>query len=273
MIYYFSAPSNYEHELKENNASAFLLSFAVDSSHWQKFYNPKNPLIIDSGAFSAWNKGRTIDVKEYKKFCLSLPQDCIFINLDVIPKTGSSEADVEKCCMEGYENYLYLKEDIKNIMPVYHYKDKLHWLSKYSETSSYIGISPANDTHENIKQAFLDDVFRYINPAIKTHALGYTPALGMRKYPFYSVDSISYKSADMFGNIIIYKKSLLDFKTMDLWEWNKELRLGFDSRKNRELAKKGVEYNINSILSFMKDITEIHSKKDFSYLKAQKTLF
>lgn len=196
MKYFFSSPSSKKKMLFRLNAQNYLLSFAVDGKYCDEFYAPGRRMIIDSGAFSVWNKGGTIDIDEYKKFCLSKPQDWSFINLDVIPKTGCGPEEIERCCQASYENYLYLSKEIKNIMPVYHYGDKMKWLKKYTSHTDYIGVSPANDTHENVKRAFLKTVFNELNvkeTKIKTHGLGYSSFSGLYLFPFYSVDSISFQ--------------------------------------------------------------------------------
>jgi len=191
MKYFFSSPGNSEEILKEYGVKNYLLSFAVDAKSAKKFEG--NNVIIDSGAFSVWNKGGSIDIDKYLEFCLSCPQDWWFINLDVIPKTGSNADDIEECCKQGYENFLYLKKHLKNVMPVYHYGDNISWLHKFMESSEYIGISPANDTHENIKRKFLQEVFYVTEDKVKTHGLGYSSFNGLSMFPFYSVDSISWK--------------------------------------------------------------------------------
>lgn len=193
MKYFFSSSAGFYNLLKELGATNFLLSFAVDAKDCKKMIQEKN-VIIDSGAFSVWNKGGEINIDDYLSFCKELPRDWVYINLDVIPKTGSSKEDIEECCKKGYENYLYLSKHLKNVMPVYHYGDNIKWLHKFIESSDYIGISPANDTHENVKREFLKEVFYITKDKIKTHGLGYSSVEGLKMFPFYSVDSISYKS-------------------------------------------------------------------------------
>jgi hypothetical protein len=193
MKYFFSSSAGFYGMLSELGATNFLLSFAVDAKDCKKMIEEES-VIIDSGAFSVWNKGGSIDIDEYLNFCKTLPQSWTFINLDVIPKTGSSAEDIEECCKQGYENYLYLKKHLKNVMPVYHYGDDIKWLHKFMETADYIGISPANDTHENVKREFLKQVFHVTKDKVKTHGLGYSSIDGVKLFPFYSIDSISYKS-------------------------------------------------------------------------------
>jgi len=194
MKYFFSSPSGLKKILEPGGARNFLLSYAVDAKHCKKFDDISDSVIIDSGAFTVWNRGEgDIDIEAYADFCLTLPQDWTFINVDVIPETGSTAADIERCCERGYENYKYLKSRIQNIMPVYHYGDNQKWLKKFMDEADYIGISPANDTHENVKRQFLKETYAICGTDVKTHALGYSSLVGLSMFPFYSVDSISYK--------------------------------------------------------------------------------
>ena len=196
MKYFFSSPSSMRKPLKERKVRNYLLSFAVDAKDVKHFDDDDNRLIIDSGAFSLWNKGAgTIDIDEYLAFINSLEHgDITCINLDVIPQTGSSKAEINKCVEQGFENYLYLKSKSKHkIMPVYHYGENISILKRYADHTDYIGISPANDTAEVVKRAFLDKVFGFTKDKIKCHGLGYSSFGGLYIYPFYSVDSISFK--------------------------------------------------------------------------------
>ncbi|AGF91618.1 putative queuosine tRNA-ribosyltransferase [Cellulophaga phage phi47:1] len=230
MKYFFSSSARAYDMLKELGATNFLLSFAVDAKEAPKMISDYNEIIIDSGAFSVWNKGGSIDIDEYLEFCKSLPEEWTYINLDVIPETGSSQEDIDKCCEQGYENYLYLKQHLKNVMPVYHYGDNIKWLHKFVETSDYIGISPANDTHEYVKRKFLCEVFDVLKDNVKTHALGYSSFDGLKMFPFYSVDSISFKKSKINGTQF----------------WNEDSKLWFYLRKR-----------IKEFLKIQRDITEI----------------
>lgn len=199
MRYYFSSATIAYKMLQELGAKNYLFSFAVDAKQMSNI-NPLDNVIIDSGAFSVWNKGGTIDIDKYLEFCNSRSSNYTFINLDVIPKTGSKQKDIDKCCEQSFENFIYLKERVKGIvMPVYHYGDNIMWLKKYMEHTDYIGISPANDTHENIKREFLNTVFNITKADVKCHGLGYSSFKGLALYPFFSVDSISYKRFKING--------------------------------------------------------------------------
>lgn len=243
MKYFFSSPSGPEKMLMEEGAKNFLLSFAVDANQTHKFIADDHSLIIDSGAFTVWNKnGGMIDIEKYRDFCLKLPQEYTFINLDVIPKTGSGVKEIEMCAQQGYENYLLLTKYIKNIMPVYHYGDDIKWLHKYVEHSDYIGISPANDTHEKVKRAFLRSVFKVIDPAkTKTHGLGYSSLSGLALFPFYSIDSISYKRTRvLIGGV--WKSFFCDNKMMYLWRLEVRKRIMYQEYLKHLWSTRGINY-------------------------------
>lgn len=214
MKYFYSSPSSAEKMLFELGCKNFLLSFAVDAKQCDKFNDGSNSIIIDSGAFSVWNKGGTIDIDKYKDFCTQKPKEWTYISLDVIPKTGSSKAEKNICVEQGFENYLYLKQHIKNLMPVFHYGDDIKWLKKYMDHTDYIGISPANDTHENIKREFLKECFAITRQEVKTHGLGYSSETGLQLFPFYSIDSISWKRyaiATQGKNISLLRSSVFAY--------------------------------------------------------------
>jgi hypothetical protein len=177
MHYYFSSPLDRIKILEECNVTKYLLSFANEKKHMLEF--PKKHetthMMIDSGAFTVWNSGREpINVEEYKDFMLTLPQEWTFINLDVIPQTGSTQQEIQKCIDEGFENFLYLKSFVPNVIPVHHYGESNEVLKRYLEHTDYIGISPANDTHETVKRRYLTQIFDYVGSSVKTHGLGYS---------------------------------------------------------------------------------------------------
>jgi len=238
MRYYFSSSARAYELLKELGARYYLMSFAVDAKQCSKVKDPD--VIIDSGAFSIWNKGGTINIDDYIKFCAKQPKDWIFINLDVIPETGSTASDIEVCCKKGYENYLYICDKLpgRRILPVYHYGDNIHWLKEYMKHTDYIGISPANDTHENVKREFLRKVFNVTGKEIKTHGLGYSSFEGLTLFPFYSVDSISFKKSNINGTQF----------------WNEDSKLWFYLRQR-----------IQTFLNMERDITELWSCRGINW--------
>ena len=280
MIYYFSAPESTIPATKKYLLSqrvSFLMTFAHSTKQWRQFYEKGQNFMMDSGAFSAWNSGKEVDREEYLKFCQTLPEDVYKINLDVIPKTGAGPQEIEKACEASFTNYLYLKKHLKNVLPVHHYGDKVEWLNRMCEETDYICVSPANDTHESIKKKYLDFVFSQIDHTqTKTHALGYTSRTGIRKYPFFSVDSISYKTTQMRGRVVMCRSDG-QLINLELKEYAEILNKQFSTKKTmksqREIVEIGATETIRAYIKFFRMVTEDHKTRDFSYLKQQLTLF
>lgn len=203
--------------LFNNEVSNFLTSFANknESLKFLEIYKekdiPKKQLIIDSGAFSVWKSGLTIDIHDYISFCkdvlnkYSKYMKIYVVNLDVIPgiwgkKPTMKERDL--ACKQGYENmHLLIKEGLTPIH-VFHQHEDYEFLKQLSKEIDYIGISPANDQPQKSKVKFMDSCFSILKASIKTHGFAVTAEESLMRYPFYSVDSMSYNSIMAFGRTL-----------------------------------------------------------------------
>ena len=206
--------------------------------------------IVDSGAFTVWNKGGTISVKGYsKKLANLLISFDIAANLDVIPgKRGMSARDITKAMTEdaarqGWDNYIYLSDlfGTHRIMPIYHQGESLSWLKKMVDYGcEYIGISPSNDYHTNQRMHWLDDVFDYLTslPEMpKTHGYAVTSPVLMKTYPWFSVDSASWVHK---GGMGVVSTPFGDFIFSDREEMMKR-----NQRWSPEMEKKIIDYFAN----------------------------
>lgn len=173
--------------------------------------------IVDSGAFTVWNKGGVIKVADYgRKLVELLPHFDVAANLDVIPgKKGMAAADytpaiTEQAALAGWKNYMNLSFMLKShginpdrIMPIYHQGESMDWLKRMVDHgATYIGISPSNDYATSQRQHWLDDVFDYLRslPQIpKTHGYAVTSPVLMKQYPWMSVDSASWVQQGGYG--------------------------------------------------------------------------
>jgi len=240
MKYYFSSPTPRKKELISSGAKRFLLSFAVDGKSVKKHFDNYSDIIIDSGAFSVWNKGNgKIDIDEYLNFCRTLPETYTFINLDVIPETNSTKKEISKCVEQSFENFKYLTNNLKNVLPVHHYGENLSILDRYLDYTDYVAISPANDTHENVKRKYLKEIYTHIDYSkIKTHALGYSSFEGLKLFPFYSVDSISY------ARFKIRDKQFLSSSTLEFYQL-KEIKkfIQYENFITRLWEERGLKYD------------------------------
>lgn len=209
----------------------------------------KSDFIFDSGAYSVWRSGGSVDIDEYANKCLELNEffegRFIAINLDVIPgKFGEkpTKQNVEDSCQQSYENYLYLKNKLKDVklMPVFHQYDDYKWLDVYIKEKPYIlGISPANDRTTKGRIPFLDNCFKVTRDKVKTHGLAVLSQQLLERYPFYSVDGATFTSATGMGNIYRF----VDGKMSVYHNRDKEKILKYGELDQTEISRSDVSLN------------------------------
>ncbi len=205
-----------------NKLCSFLYPDQLDS-WFNVSVNTPGKIIIDSGAFSAWNKGKEVDFNAYIEYCKKALADnraknktIRVVNLDVIPgkkgETSSLTKSVKKedkdiinqAAQKGYENLLYfLKQGITPIH-VFHQGEDFKWLEKMVEKTDYIGISPANDVGMDQKRLWIDRTFSFLaknNIQIQTHGFAvWSPSI-ILNYPWTSCDAATWKSLAAYGGI------------------------------------------------------------------------
>lgn len=280
MKYYCSSPESgvkLSEIANHDSINSYLLSYALEAKkQWRKYYDIGQDIIIDSGAFSVWNSGKTINIEDYKNFCLTLPEDVPAINLDVIPQNGNNQREhIKKCCEQSFQNYLYLKKYKWNILPVYHYKDEWEYFERYKNETDHVALSADNDTALSIKDSFFLMVFREIKNTMKIHALGYTSLQGLKKFPFYSIDSISWKNPCLTGDYFEFCSIRKEIIKSHISQIAKNLGIAYNPEASltKELMTEAVKINLKSLKQIMEYLTEYHRTKDFSYLDAQISMF
>ena len=104
-------------------------------------------ILLDSGAFSAFNLGERIDLDDYVGF-VKANKGLIYrcINLDVIPGNfGNREwrpEAIEAAAAASYANQQKMKEAGLNPIPVFHQDENFRWLEKYlADDEDYICLS------------------------------------------------------------------------------------------------------------------------------------
>lgn len=169
--------------------------------------------ILDSGAFSAWTVGKSIDIDHYIAFIKAhIEHIDYYVNLDVIPgafgRTPDAE-EVERSAAKSWENMLYMEQEGLKPIPVFHMGEQFRWLRMMMEHGCpYIGISPANDRPTQSKRIWLDRVFHEITdsegwPLVKTHAFGVTALDLLLRYPWFSADSTTWIMLGARGSILL----------------------------------------------------------------------
>jgi hypothetical protein len=173
---------------------------------------------LDSGAFSAWTRNTEIDLDEYCAFIkANIERIDAYACLDVIPgKPGAYATTEEKCraAEQTWQNYLYMKSEGLDPLPVFHYGEPWHFLDRMLDHgATYIGIGGLVGVQTKERRIWLDDLFSRICdaqgfPKVKTHGFGMTAMVLMFRYPWYSVDSTTW--IKITANGAVYLPQLVD---------------------------------------------------------------
>ena len=189
-----------------------LVSYEYKKALETVTYKPEY-LIFDSGAFSAWSAGKSVDVKAYAEWALEKQEKfprVVAINLDVIPgERGRTSTERER--KEGMERSLknadYLRSQRLNVMEVFHQdenQDFLDLLVSRMTPNGVLGISPRNDVRVNKKIEWQEVLMRHLYEKHgknfpRTHGLAVTSYSMLASFPYYSADSSTWSSPFRFG--------------------------------------------------------------------------
>ena len=223
-------------------------------------------IFIDSGAFSAYSSKKLIDIDEYCKFLLECGVQT-YAGLDVI---GNAEATMKN---QKYAEETYGLKPI----PTFHIgsvvKD-LDALIGY-DYIAFGGLVMAEGIEEHLNEAW-----RYVldrNSQIKVHGFGLTNLKFIEKYPWYSVDSSSFKGCKRFGRQALLWGGM-NFNTLSEDEFidfltDKFLYSKVELKENNKMRRYLEDlFAVNSMKTYVDIVTEIHKYKDFSFLTHQKKL-
>ena len=151
-------------------------------------------LIIDSGAFSAWNTGREIDLQEYMSWLKTIPKEWEMhaVQLDVYGNPEATYQNWQRMCDAGFDW----------VMPVFTRGDDLRRLEEYYSVVDYImfgGIAYGGENRNYIK------FFSEANKGRRVHWLGFINLRFIKHYRPESVDSSAVTSGERYGIVGYYK--------------------------------------------------------------------
>jgi len=198
--------------LPEENHTKSLASYIyLDARHesewsdsWCKYKDLRPRVIIDSGAFTAYTTGKTINPRDYASWSLDFQKrweykmkSLEFMNLDVI---GNQD--------DSWKNQSILESLGMTPIPIITFgADKKH-LIRALDNYDYIalgGLVPYSRNKPKL-QKWLDYCFNIITRKYKEtgvmpkiHLLGITTDWVLKRYPCYSSDSSSWVSCLRFG--------------------------------------------------------------------------
>lgn len=140
----------------------------------------KCTIMLDSGAFSVWKKGKEINIYDYIEYIKKNNID-IYFNLDVI---GNTE--------DTMKNQKTMEEHGLNPIPVFHYgEDFTHLKSLVESGYEYIGLGGTVGKSIPKRMEFFDKCFE-LYPNVGFHGLGVTSKLLLDRYNWKSVDSTTW---------------------------------------------------------------------------------
>ena len=207
-----ASSATYKRCWESEETRRFLFSFANFRALFEEnrhlYEDPRNEIIVDSGAFTAWTLGRRIDLAEYVRFCFRVLENSsarvTFINLDVIPgrfRRPPTAQEREESAAVGWRNFETMRAVGLPVIHVFHQHEGFDWLRRIVDAGGVVGISPANDVSVPERELWLRKVYHSIGVGVRTHAFGVTTVSLMERFPFYSVDSTSWLAPSLYWSV------------------------------------------------------------------------
>lgn len=156
-------------------------------------------VFLDSGAFSAFSLGVTIDLAAYCQYCLRNP-DIIEV-VSVLDGIGDP--------LKTFQNQLAMEQRGVRPLPCFHYGEDERYLKWYLDHYDHITLGGMVPVHKDQLIHWLDRMWgKYLTlpngmPRLKVHGFGLTRLSLMQRYPWYSIDSSSWVQSAAHGAIMI----------------------------------------------------------------------
>jgi len=157
---------------------------------------PPLSTMLDSGAFSAWQSGKTIDIDALIETAnLGGWDECVA--LDVI---GDSAGSVR--------NSLYMKSKGVNVIPVFHYGEAWSVLADYCAAFGRVGLSCRFGEPQTKSVAWVEQCFARQWPHL-FHSFGWVTEKILARVPFDTADTSSWHTApEVYGRWQSYGAAL-----------------------------------------------------------------
>jgi len=198
----------------------------LDKIIHENFDDVRPQIFIDSGAYSAFTQGVTINIREYAEWVKRWKHlITTYSNLDVI---GSAE--------QTQVNQSRLHDFGLDPLPVFHVGEPWQYLEHYIERYKYIalgGMVPYA-TQPKLLMPWLIRAFKMAQGRTVYHGFGCTSFELLRNLPWYSVDSTTWAMGIRYGSMPIldhagHIKQIRMNNYQALYKHAKQIRaLGFD---------------------------------------------
>lgn len=218
-----------------------LLDGRISASSW----------LVDSGAFTAWTRGRQIDLAAYIAFCQGLEAQKKagllplggYLALDVIPGEKGrlpTPDEVAWATAKSAENLAAMMDAGLSPWPVYHEGEPMDLLDAYVDQGhDVIALGATASRGKSRLVDWLAPIFER-HPGQRFHGLAMTQGKLLRSLPFHSVDSTSWINLCRYG--VEANLYLLRGRSPGFWQ-----ALGYDlppfdvARAGDELAARGAD--------------------------------
>lgn len=174
----------------------------------EKIRRSEDAVFLDSGAFSAFTQGVTIDITAYCDY-IKRNQDIVLKDDGVVIASVLDEigTDPLRTSEQSYKNLLEMEKQDARALPCFHSGEPIEYLDWYIENYEYITLGGLVGSSTKSLQEWLDGVWERLvdetgRPKIKVHGFGITSLPLMLRYPWYSVDSSTWVQWSANGLIL-----------------------------------------------------------------------
>lgn len=159
-------------------------------------------VFLDSGAFTAHNTGKPIDLQMYTEFCQKTAGSWdVIAALDVI---GNPEA--------SSKNYEFMTDEGVDILPTYHIGTEKKWFYRLLDKYKYVaigGVASRISSRTNSLAQMLPH-FLWAHKAaqgagVRLHGFGITYAAALNLFPWHSVDSSTFNVGSRFRSLVTFE--------------------------------------------------------------------
>jgi hypothetical protein len=162
-----------------------------DVSNYLKTIEKDCCLLLDSGAFTYWKKGKEVPLNDYINFISNLQiKPWRYFTLDVIGNQKKTKQNYESLIKEKF-----------NPIPIFTRGDNPSSLKEYYATSDLVGVGGLVGTPGN--RGFVKGIMESVGSR-KVHWLGFTQNDFLVKFKPFSCDSSSWSMALRYGTLDLY---------------------------------------------------------------------
>lgn len=157
--------------------------------------------MLDSGAFTAWNKGKEVSraaLIDFYNWAIDTYGDVLdftLVSLDRIPGrqgVARTAEDFAQAAEETVANYEYMVRHVRGyVKPVYH-DGEPEWVLKHYANADYVSVSANQDMSYGEREAWVARMAATVFRGRKLHGLAMTGTRMLRTVRWHSVDSAAW---------------------------------------------------------------------------------